>query len=186
MEKKKGNEIVGDRGKISIAEEVIAAIAARAASKVAGLAEMKGSVAEGIVEAFGGGRRGVETEIGEEDVKFSLKVAIWYGEPIYKVAQEIQGNVVREVGEMTGLRVGGVDVYVQELQFPEEAKEAKLAEEELYHRILEVIEDHPEGIKLTDIGRALGVSWRRLTAFAGQLVEEGRVRKEGKEYFPLR
>lgn len=184
-EMRRANEIVGDMGKISIAEDVIASLAGLAASEVKGLEEMRGSVAEGIVGIFGGGRRGVETEIGEESIRFSLKVAVQYGQPIHEVAQEIQSSVIKGVEEMTGLKISGVDVHVQELQFPEEAEETELTEEELYQRTLEVIKDHPEGIKLADIGRVLGMSWRRLTASAARLVEEEKVRKEGKEYLPV-
>lgn len=43
-----------------------------------------------------------------------------YGQPIPRVAQKIQETVARRAEEMTGLRVSGVDVYVQELQLPRE------------------------------------------------------------------
>lgn len=183
-ERRKASEIIGEVGKIGIAEEVIASIAGLAASEVEGLGKIKGGIAEGLAGIFAGRQRGVETELGEDSVKFSLKVGVQYGQPIHKVAQEIQRSVIKGVEEMTGLKVSGVDVYVQELQFPEEA-ETEVAEEELYDRALKIIEDHPEGIRLADIGKLLSVDWRILIAPVNRLIEEGEVRKEDKEYFPV-
>ncbi len=184
-EKSKPNEIAGDRGRIHIAEDVIAAIAGLAVAEVKGLGRTKESLADQVARAFGGRGRGVETKLEEDAVKFTLRVALQYGQPIPATAQQIQRTVARRVQEMTGLKVSGVDVYIQEIQFPEEAEESGLPEEELQSRILEIIEAHPEGIKLADIGQILGINWRLLTSVAKGIVNEGKARKEGKEYFPI-
>ena len=41
-------------------------------------------------------------------------------------------------------------------------------------------------MSLPEIGEALGLDWRRLTSFVKHLEEEGKVRKEGREYFPAK
>lgn len=46
-----------------------------------------------------------------------------------------------------------------------------------------MVEDNPEGIKLSGIGENLGVDWRQLILAANALVEEGRIRKEDRTYY---
>lgn len=120
MAEKKEGKLARGGGKVNIAEEVIASIAGIAASEVEGLGRMKGSVAEQVVGIFGGRQKGVETELKDDSVAISLKVAIQYGHPIHQIAQKIQTKVKNDVEEMTGLKVSSVDVYVQKLQLPEE------------------------------------------------------------------
>jgi hypothetical protein len=47
-----------------------------------------------------------------------------------------------------------------------------------------VIEKHPEGIKLVDIGGELGVDWRGLIADTKSLVEKNKVEKTDNFYYP--
>lgn len=56
--------------------------------------------------------------------------------------------------------------------------------EETARRVLEVIERHPEGVRLVQIGEELGVDWRLLIAPINLLLEQGRIRKEDRLYFP--
>ena len=56
--------------------------------------------------------------------------------------------------------------------------------EEAARRVLEVIERHPEGVRLVQIGEELGVDWRLLIAPINRLLEQGRIRKEDRLYFP--
>ena len=56
---------------------------------------------------------------------------------------------------------------------------------ELKERVLGVIEARPEGVTLPEIGEALGLGWRGLTSYIRRLIDEGKVRKEGREYFPV-
>lgn len=104
--------------KVGITQEVIASIAAIAASEVEGFERLAG----GLAAIFGGGTaqkgQGVETRIERNSLRISMKVIVKYGYPIHEVAREIQRRVKQEVEAMTGLRVRGVDVYVQDLQLP--------------------------------------------------------------------
>lgn len=51
-------------------------------------------------------------------------------------------------------------------------------------RILKVIEQHPDGIKLIDIGNELGVDWRGLIADTKSLIEKNKVEKTDNFYYP--
>lgn len=57
---------------------------------------------------------------------------------------------------------------------------------ELFERVFGVIKEYPEGVTLNQIGEELGMGWRSLTSYIKRLVDEGKVRKEGKEYFLVR
>lgn len=106
-------------GKISIAEEVIASIASIAASEVEGLAGVKKGAIADIVSIFGGRQKGVKVSLDEDDkVRISLKVTVAYGYPVREVAQRIQQRVTEDIESMTGLRVEGVDVTVEDLKLP--------------------------------------------------------------------
>ena len=54
----------------------------------------------------------------------------------------------------------------------------------LEEQILTLINEHPEGIKLTEIEKALGVARIKAGNITRVLVDEGKVRKEGLLYFP--
>ncbi len=180
--RKKEGEIIEDLGRITVAEEVIASIAATAASEVEGLGEMKSSVAEDIVGIFGSKRKGVETVLSKDGVSIALKVAVKYGHQIHKVAKSIQKRVKEKVEKTTGLSVTKVDVFVEKLQIHEEEEELK--ESELYEVALEYIQESTQGISLVDLGETIGVDWRRLIPLVNQMIDEGLVKKEDKKYFP--
>jgi hypothetical protein len=52
-------------------------------------------------------------------------------------------------------------------------------------RVLRVIQKHPEGLKLVELGNALGVNWRTLIGAVGSLVDEGKIGKVDNIYYPI-
>jgi len=66
----------------------------------------------------------------------------------------------------------------------EEEKEAP-PEMDLDEKILQFINKHPEGVMVGDMEETLGVVRMRLGVIAKKLLEEGKIRKEEKMYFPL-
>jgi hypothetical protein len=54
---------------------------------------------------------------------------------------------------------------------------------EQLRRVQAVLAKHPQGLTLVEIGRELGVEWRRLTGAVNELLRLKRIRKEGKRYF---
>lgn len=105
-------------GQVSITEQVIASIAGMAALEIEGVTGLWGNVADRLKALLGDERHGVLAHLSEEgSVRLTLHVAIQYGYPIRAVASRLQRRVKEEVENMTGLRVSGVDVYVQDLMF---------------------------------------------------------------------
>lgn len=122
MEKQKVKSMGRPRrsGQVSVTEQVIASIAGIAALEIDGVAGLWGNVADRLKALLGDERRGVLARLSEEgSVRLTLHLAIQYGYPIREVVRRLQMRVKEEVENMTGLRVSGVDVYVQDLMFPE-------------------------------------------------------------------
>jgi hypothetical protein len=71
---------------------------------------------------------------------------------------------------------------------PEEAHkeevEAIEEKEQLRDKIIDVVSDNPDGIKMTKIAEILGVeNWRSLIPIMRQLLDEDELEKEGSLYF---
>ncbi|NLM85413.1 MAG: Asp23/Gls24 family envelope stress response protein [Clostridiales bacterium] len=116
--------LVQDGGTISYANEVIAIISGIAASEIEGIAGMV--TAGGLGEIISKNRnitRGVKVEVGTEEVSVDLYTIVEYGQPIQKVASEVQENVRKSIESMTGLKVVRVDIHVQGVSFEKDKKE---------------------------------------------------------------
>ncbi len=116
--------VVKDGGTISYANEVIAIISGIAASEIEGIAGMV--TAGGFGEIISKNRnitRGVKVEVGTEEVSVDLYTIVEYGQPIQKVASEVQENVRKSIESMTGLKVVRVDIHVQGVSFEKDKKE---------------------------------------------------------------
>lgn len=104
--------------RVSIAEEVIGAIASIAAKEVPGVSGLKGSVTDGLAAILGEERqgKGVAAQLtGDQSIRVRLKLVVQYDYPLSEVARKVQAKVKEEIEGMTGLRVSAVDVYIQEL-----------------------------------------------------------------------
>lgn len=117
-------------GQVTFANEVIAIIAALAASDTAGIAGMSGTAMSGITEMLGRKNltKGVKVEVGTEEAAVDVYVVVKYGFKIQDVASSIQNNVRNAVETMTGLRVVEVNVYVQGIEMEKEIPMAQPAE----------------------------------------------------------
>jgi len=116
-------------GTIKIANQVVAIIAGLAASEVEGVAGMSGGLAGGIAELLGRKdlTKGVKVEVGEKEAAVDLYIVVNFGVRIPDVAIQVQENVKRAIETMTGLKVVEVNVHVQGVVFPQEAKEEETA-----------------------------------------------------------
>ena len=102
---------------IRIANDVIAAIANKAASEVPGVYSMSG----GISDVFGKKMsKGIKVDAGENSTKIDVNIIVEYGARIPDIAFEIQNRVKKAVESMTGLEVLEVNVHVQGVNLPEE------------------------------------------------------------------
>lgn len=117
---------LSDGGSITYANEVIAIISGIAANEIDGIAGMVTS--GGFGDIIGKNRnitRGVKVEVGTEEVSVDLYTIIEYGQPIQRVATEVQENVRKSIEAMTGLKVVRVDVHVQGVSFEKEKREVQ-------------------------------------------------------------
>ena len=125
MEKEAGRkDVKNSLGSIRIADEVVSIIAGLAATEVDGVAGMSGGLVGGIAELLGRKNfaKGVKVEVGEREAAVDLFVIVKYGIRIPDVALAVQENVKQAIETMTGLSVVEVNIHVQGVGFPEEAK----------------------------------------------------------------
>lgn len=106
--------------KVRISDEVIAAIAGVAASKVDGVAAMSGNIMGDIGSAILGKKstgKGVRVSSGEKEVSLDLYLNIRYGARIPEVAYKVQESVKKSIESMTELRVAYVNIHVQGVSY---------------------------------------------------------------------
>ena len=97
-----------DQGSIRISEDVVASIAALAASETDGVSGLYSSVTRDIVSFLSKKNlsKGVRVELGEEDtVKVEISFLALFGHNICEVAKQVQDNVKSQIESMTGLHV---------------------------------------------------------------------------------
>ena len=124
-------DIDNGMGSVSFADDVIAIIAGLAATEIAGVAGMTGTMSSSINEMLGkkDHSKGVKVEVGSEEAAVDLYVILNYGAFIPKVCKEIQENVKKAIETMTGLRVVEVNVHVQAIRFEKDAPALPVVEE---------------------------------------------------------
>lgn len=116
------------RGKITISDEVVAAIAAQAARKVKGVVVTGSSFR--LSEILGGKEtsyKGVSVKTDETSghVKIELDVNVLYGVNIYETMEQLQRQVGNEVESLTGsLIVDEVSIRVKSLMMPDDSRDA--------------------------------------------------------------
>ncbi len=111
-------------GSISYSEDVIAIISGLAASEIQGVAGMSGDIKSGIGELLGRKdlSKGIKATIANEEVTIDINIIVVYGSIISDVALEIQKSIKRAVEGMTGLKVMGVNVFIQGVQVNNDKK----------------------------------------------------------------
>lgn len=112
---------------IRISEEVVAQIAGKAASEVAGVAGMSGGIVGGLSEMLGkkSFSKGVKVQVGEKETTIDLFIIVEYGARIPDIAWEIQNKVKTVVENMTGLKVVDINIHVQGLNLPKDDQKEK-------------------------------------------------------------
>lgn len=115
---------------IKISEDVVAIIAGIATSEVKGVSGMSGGFVGGISEILGKKNfaKGVKVQVGEKETVIDIYINVEYGCRIPDIAWEVQNKVKTAVENMTGLNVVTVNIHVQGVNLP---KEAKVKEEEV-------------------------------------------------------
>ena len=101
-------------GTVKIADDVVAMIAALAATEVDGVSAMNGNVANELLSKVGvkGLARGVRVDISNKKVKVELAVIMEYGFNIPATCQNVQTKVKNAIENMTGLEVTDVNIRI--------------------------------------------------------------------------
>ena len=113
-------------GEVKIADEVVAIIAALAATEVEGVASMAGNITNELISRLGMKNlsKGVKVDVLEGVVTVSLALNMKYNYSIMHVSAKVQEKVKSAVENMTGLEVADVNVKVAgvEMESQESAK----------------------------------------------------------------
>lgn len=101
-------------GEVKIADEVVAIIAALAATEVDGVASMAGNITNEVVGKLGikNLSKGVKVDVLEGVVTVSLALNLKYDYSIMEVTKKVQEKVKNAVENMTGLEVADVNIKV--------------------------------------------------------------------------
>ena len=101
-------------GEVKIADEVVAIIAALAATEVDGVASMAGNITNEVIGKLGikNLTKGVKVDVLEGVVTVSLALNLKYDYSIMEVTKKVQEKVKNAVENMTGLEVADVNIKV--------------------------------------------------------------------------
>ena len=101
-------------GEVKIADEVVAIIAALAATEVDGVASMAGNITNEVIGKLGikNLSKGVKVDVLEGVVTVSLALNLKYDYSIMEVTKKVQEKVKNAVENMTGLEAADVNIKV--------------------------------------------------------------------------
>lgn len=101
-------------GEVQIADEVVAIIAALAATEVEGVDSMAGNVTNELVSRLGMKNlsKGVKVDVLEGVVTVSLALILKYNYSIVQVTAKVQEKVKAAIENMTGLEVADINIRV--------------------------------------------------------------------------
>ena len=101
-------------GEVQIADEVVAIIAALAATEVDGVASMAGNITNELVSRLGMKNlsKGVKVDVLEGVVTVSLALNLKYKYSIMDVTAKVQDRVKTAIENMTGLEVADINIRV--------------------------------------------------------------------------
>ena len=102
------------KGEVKIADEVVAIIAALAATEVEGVASMAGNITNELISRLGMKNlsKGVKVDVLEGVVTVSLTLNLKYNYSVVEVSGKVQEKVRNAIENMTGLEVADVNIKV--------------------------------------------------------------------------
>ena len=101
-------------GEVKIASDVVAIIAAIAATETEGVSSMAGNITNELIGKFGTKKlsKGVKVTMEEGLVHVDIMLNVKYGYSIKSVSEQVQNRVSQQIETMTGLVVPEVNVRV--------------------------------------------------------------------------
>lgn len=108
-------------GAVSIADDVVASIAAIAASEVDGVASIVGNITNEFMSKVGMKKtsKGVKVAVADGEVNVEIAIMIDYGFNIPATSKNVQNKVKTAIENMTGLDVTGVNVRIAGINMKE-------------------------------------------------------------------
>ena len=102
------------KGEVKIADEVVAIIAALAATEVEGVASMAGNITNELISRLGMKNlsKGVKVDVLEGVVTVSLTLNLKYNYSVVEVSGKVLEKVKNAIENMTGLEVADVNIKV--------------------------------------------------------------------------
>lgn len=119
---KNSMEVTGEQGKIIISHDVIMTIAKQAVAEIKGIVSLSGGLPKGIAEMFSkktSSKKGVKVENEEEQIVINIALVIEYGVVIPELVRAVQEKVKKSIESMTDVKVGKVNVFVQNIAVSE-------------------------------------------------------------------
>jgi uncharacterized alkaline shock family protein YloU len=117
--------LVSEHGRTTIADAVVAKIAAVATREVdgvyamgAGAARLAGAVRQRVPGTRVSESQGVAVEVGESQAAADIDVVVEYGVAIPELAIAVRRNVIQAVERMCGLEVTEVNISVDDIHLP--------------------------------------------------------------------
>lgn len=118
-----------NKGKTTIAPEVLLTIAQLTSLEVPGVSRM-GSVPASVDRLFQRGYgEGVRIDIREEVVNIDLHLILLKDVNIRDVSRQVQHNVARAISEMVGMQVGRVNIHIEDIDYSAEPEKGQPAED---------------------------------------------------------
>lgn len=117
---------VSDQGSIKISEDVVASIAAIAATETAGVSALCSGIGTDIAEFLGKKNlsKGVKVQFSGESVELEICFLAKYGYSICDIAKSVQQAVRSSIESMTGLKTAAVNIHVNGVTFEQPDKNA--------------------------------------------------------------
>jgi uncharacterized alkaline shock family protein YloU len=112
--------VPSELGRISISPEAVAQVVARVVAQCYGVVGMRapGPARERVTRLLPRSRmtRGIVVRNLDGAVALDLYVVVEYGLNLAEVAATVRSRVAYELERLTGLRVGSVDVHIQDVK----------------------------------------------------------------------
>lgn len=123
-----GGIYMSELGNIKIADDVVKVISGKAAVDIDGVYKLAGGVADEVTKILGKKRptHGVKVEVGEKECSVEIYLIVEYGYSIPEVAAEVQEAVIKNITDLTGLKVVEVNIYVQDVKIKEVEEEIEV------------------------------------------------------------
>lgn len=108
-----------DQGRVRISEDVIASIAAIAASETEGVGNLYSGIGTNVAEFLGKKSlaKGVKVAFHGDLVEVEISLFMQYGYNICEVGKKVQSAVRSSIRSMTGMRTSAVNINVGGISF---------------------------------------------------------------------